>query len=353
MKYKTAKFQGVEGARALGAFTVVIWHLNTYLDAYFENFSFRYIFRGEWANIFFFALSGFLAVYTMKGKELPGIKEFCEKRIKKVYPLWLMTTIFFLCLSMAEFWIRNELSISNISVLLYKIIVDMLLIQSWIPGYPYLFHLNGPGWYLSVLFLLWILTIPLLKYIKKLSPKQRRFFLICIFLAQFTRDFICMNSDLIAKYATGVWWLYPIAAYVSGMILATFFGEKTQPTTSGKGVLQYIILICGIPVGYFVTFKVTVLENVFMTIYMLYVIWILTCENTSLHKVLSNNIFGFVGSISFEIYMLHIPVARFVEFFGVIKNNLIAFNVIVCLTIFSAVIWKKLMGRYESKRIAV
>lgn len=207
------KIKGIEGARAIGAFIVVIWHLYTHLDIYFQNFSFRYVFRGEWANIFFFVLSGFLAAYSMKDKKLPQIGEFCSRRIKKIYPLWLMTTIFFLVLSIAEFWIRNEINISNVSTLLYKTIIDIFLVQSWIPGYPYLFDLNGPGWFLSSMLLLWILTIPMLKIIQKMTTKQKMSFLSGILCFQIIWDFIRMNVGVVGQYATGIWWIYPFSSY--------------------------------------------------------------------------------------------------------------------------------------------
>ena len=60
-----------------------------------------------------------------------------------------------------------------------------------------------------------------------------------------------------------------------------------------------------------------------------------------------SKILVFIGSISFEIYLLHIPVDRFVVFFGFIHNELVSFIVIVYLTVLSAIIWKNIMSWYK------
>lgn len=341
------KFGCIEGARAVGAFTVVVWHLYIHLDVYFDDFSLRYIFRGEWANIFFFILSGFLAAYTMKDKKLPRVSEFCKKRIKKVYPLWLMTTSFFFILSMAEFLIRSEISITNISTLLFKTVIDIFLIQSWIPGYPYLFDLNGPGWFLSSMLLLWILTIPMLKIIQRMERKQKKAFLVGIIIIQIVWDFARMNIGIMGRYATGVWWLYPISSYVVGLLFGSEFRSEKVVNKYSYVISSHIFIICGIIICYFVTFNITFIENAVLIIYMMYLIWVLASEKSSLCKIMSNKLLVFIGGISFEIYMLHIPIDRFLGFFGFIHNEVVSFIVVVCLTVLAAIIWNKIMSWYR------
>ena len=73
-----------EGARAIAVFVVLIFHLNHLLDPYLNGFTLRTVFRGEWANMFFFTLSGYLAAVSCSKRDyLPAVKTFCCKRIKK------------------------------------------------------------------------------------------------------------------------------------------------------------------------------------------------------------------------------------------------------------------------------
>lgn len=173
--------------------------------------------------MFFFTLSGYLAASSNTGKkELPSVRSFCRKRIRKIYPLWAATVLFFAVLSLAEICLRGELSADTLSVLTLKLAADFLLVRSWIPGNPYIFDLNGPGWFLSAMVLLWLLTIPLLKLIRRLKAKQCMILLLVLLLLQIARDWTCLNDAFAARYATGIWMGYPISAYIAGMIA----GEK-------------------------------------------------------------------------------------------------------------------------------
>ena len=146
--------------RGFGALTVYIWHMhNHYLD---------YIFKGYLANTFFF----FIAAYFI-GKSTFSMSDsiaefdtfsFLKKRLYRIYPLYLLTT-----LAMAAYAIVRGGELD--SLIFKKLVPHLLLIRSWIPCYPYdtggadALGLNGPGWFLSAMFLYWLLTKPMLKLI--------------------------------------------------------------------------------------------------------------------------------------------------------------------------------------------
>lgn len=50
-----------------------------------------------------------------------------------------------------------------------------------------------------------------------------------------------------------------------------------------------------------------------------------------------------------ELLLLHVPVMRFVQFFGVIHNSAVEFVVVVVLTGISALIWKYLFGTLSAR----
>ncbi len=64
------------------------------------------------------------------------------------------------------------------SLIWQKVVPHLLLIRSWIPGYPYDTGgpggggLNGPGWFLSALFLYWILTKPMLQLVRYVRKRE-------------------------------------------------------------------------------------------------------------------------------------------------------------------------------------
>ena len=79
----------IQMMRGVGALTVYIWHIhNRYLD---------YVFKGYLANTFFFFLAAFFvgqAIYS-KSDAIANFNVFAflKKRLHKVYPLYILTTI--------------------------------------------------------------------------------------------------------------------------------------------------------------------------------------------------------------------------------------------------------------------
>lgn len=329
----TQRLKSIEGGRFVGAITVIVWHLNDYVDPYLP-FSARIIFRGEWANIFFFMLSGFFAASTLtsnQDKRKVTIEEYVIKRIKKIYPLWAGTTLFFLLLSVAEMRIRHE---GQITLLIKKVVVDLLLVQSWIPGYQYLFDLNGPGWFLSALLLCWIFTIPLRDGFKRVRRKETIIiFIICM---QLLFDIIKSNSNALQRFATGIFWIYPITAYAIGMLWADV--HDIYKCKKKHMELELFVLL---PMCYFVTFFVAPLENAWMLYWTILLLQILLEEKGVICHVLASKPFVVGGGYSFEIYLLHIPVTRLLGFFGFIHSNIIVFLSAVILTFFSSFVYRK------------
>lgn len=338
-----------EGARAIAVFVVLIFHLNHLLDPYLNGFTLRTVFRGEWANMFFFTLSGYLAaVSCSKQDQLPSVKTFCRKRIKKIYPLWLATVIFSGGLSFAEMYLCDQLAADSLTLLASKLVLDVLLLRSWFPGNPYIYDLNGPGWFLSAMVLLWLLTIPLLKWISRMKEKQQIFLFILLMLFQLIWDALRLNHQFMHRFTTGIWLLYPISAYIAGMIFGRNHIESSYSPFEDSPRFG-ILLLPGILVGYYVTLKLTFLEQAYMICFMVYFIRILHVGCAPLCSILSGKKLVAVGGVSMELLLLHVPVMRFVQFFGVIHNSAVEFVVVVVLTGISALIWKYLFGTLSAR----
>lgn len=347
---KRQRNKSIEGARAIGAVIVLLWHLNHFLDPYLSGFTLRTVFRGEWANVFFFALSGFLVSYTRNhDAELPSGYTFVKKRILTIYPLWLLTIVFFVVLNGTTLYLRNQVSFQTVSVLVLQAAVDILLIQSWIPGYPYLFEMNGPGWFLSAMLLLWLLTIPFLKIIRKWNSKQQTYVVAILLLIQSMWTWACYNCIFFEKYATGIWWMYPITSYLCGMIAGQQAHSK-RVSFWESGCASFLVLSAGLVICYFVTFKMTFVEYPFLICYMLYFIRLLARGEHPICGMLSNKYMVFLGSISFEIYLLHIPITRFFEFFGFVNNGVVAFCLIILITFFMGFTWKNVMHSLRGRK---
>ena len=123
---------------------------------------------------FFFFLSGFISTYHSYDKEVKvtasGIFQYVLKRLKKVYPLYLVITLYSVMFYDLPIFIANGqyYEARYQAGLLAR---HILLIQSWIKVYPAeYFCFSEVGWYLSVMVFLYVMNIPL----KALGMRIRR-----------------------------------------------------------------------------------------------------------------------------------------------------------------------------------
>lgn len=106
---------------------------------------------GTWGVSVFIILSGFLMTYNYyeKNIEKMNLKEsiiFSIHKIRKLYLLHIITMVFAVLIEVVK--IKNFLV--DIKNLIFKIIVNILLIQAWVPKISINFSLNGVSWYLSL-----------------------------------------------------------------------------------------------------------------------------------------------------------------------------------------------------------
>ena len=96
---------------------------------------------GDCGVAFFFLLSGFVVSLGYGGQIREGsfsYGTFLWKRLKKLYPLHLLCLLFYLVVSHAP--------------LDMKVLLNALLLQSWMPDADWYFSCNSVSWFLSSLF---------------------------------------------------------------------------------------------------------------------------------------------------------------------------------------------------------
>ena len=117
------------------------------------------------AVAFFFYLSGMISSYYSYDREVKvtasGIFRYVLGKIKRVYPLYLVVTLYSIMLSDLPAMIGNKMfSAARGDFLLLA--RHLLLIQTWIKIVPgEYFRFSEVGWFLSVMLFLYILNMPL------------------------------------------------------------------------------------------------------------------------------------------------------------------------------------------------
>ncbi len=172
---------------------------------------------------FFFSLSGLVTGYSAYGRRtdlsVSVVGKHMWKKIKKVYPLYVLTmTIPLLHSTLPELIaVRDMEAVAGEVELLVR---NLLLVQSWFQeGY---FHLNGVGWFLSTLLFLNLFDLPGLFFLKKTEDSKYRNWLLPGMLAG-----VCLLAVLycgLTRHLRLSYWHYifppaRLGEYMAGMIL--------------------------------------------------------------------------------------------------------------------------------------
>lgn len=123
---------------------------------------------------FFFMLSGVVMAFSLAGRSITLSADaeilFLEKKLKKVYPLYLVTTL--VAVTFSEIPLRIiACDFAAIVPLLRQLGKNLLLLQSWFPENAHSF--NSVGWFLSTLMFLYACSLPAARLLNRLAGGKR------------------------------------------------------------------------------------------------------------------------------------------------------------------------------------
>ncbi len=134
----------------------------------------------------FFVISGFFLALRDSGEEASCSIKDCflsmKKRISRLYPLHIATTLFIVLVHAARH-IHGGVLMENLNEFFPELFFHIFLLQSWIPSYDIILSLNAPSWYLSTAAFLYFMFPAIRKALCKANKRDR--FVIFIFLLLF------------------------------------------------------------------------------------------------------------------------------------------------------------------------
>lgn len=287
---------------------------------------------------FFFVLSGFILAYNYhtKMQELSRekIKSFYLARFAKIYPIHFLTFLIALPVTLLYF---NPDGLYLIK-LAFMSVINLSLIQSFVPSQGTYFNFNGVSWtlsveaffYLTFPFLLWFFSkISVVKHIGKAIA-----LLTFIWIVLFTLN---LNLDENNNFIVWMLHIFPLARlfeFATGMILGLIFVSKVR---SGK-VLEYklfsgletisLLLFLG-SMATSTQFDIGAVRGGFFIPIWCILIYVFAHQAGIFSRVLSNKFLVYLGEISFSFYMIHQLVIKYYQLF----NFSHFYETIVCFVI--------------------
>ena len=287
-------FTALNGWRFILSLIMVWFHMPIWKP---ENSNF-----GNPIVTFFFILSGFLITLSYKdsiSSKRISIKDFIVKRSATIFPIQWLFTLLFVCFSI-------------IVVSYWAIPFHMTLTQSLIPLWEIDFTLNTPCWFLSSLFVCYIIT----PFLFRLQINRNRFTLLYLAVLIFWHTFVNILPDTIGQR----WLCYinPFARmlnYGCGIILAMYWSEikkfiefiarnKTSQTLI-EVIVIFLFSISLLNIPLFGLNKLLGIGSVLLDIFICLFISVFCVSDGILTKILKLPFFDKLGKIAIAIYMCH------------------------------------------------
>ena len=295
----------------------------------------NYFYEGYIGVTFFFILSGFVLSYNYlnKFKTLSGSSKwkFTEKRIFKIYPLHFITFLISVPLIFKEI-LREPLK--NFILAL----VNLMLLQSFIPITRIYFSYNAVSWNLSVFMFLYLLTPYLLYLVNKITEKYKiKFSLFCIFILYILGIVI---SYIFKDNAFNHWIIYispffRLIDFSIGLLLGGIYIYFKEINKSKLFFSCYeIIATLGLVILFMFHKQVAQVYryDVYYVPIMCMIIFVFAFQKGVISKILKNNKFVYLGQISFSFYMIHRLVISYIFHLNKLNYKPVLMSVICFVT---------------------
>lgn len=267
---------------------------------------------GDCGVAFFFLFSGFMLSMGYGQKFSDGtfdFKQFIKRRLLKIYPLHLLTLAIFLLL------FRPEIT--------HRLLLNALLLQSWIPDDSYYFSYNSVSWFLSTLLFSYILFPFLYRHANKFT-----LFVVLVYyvIAYFIIPYNMINELL---------YVSPLIRFVDfflGIMLYKAYSRRSEIANANiVEVLLTILLIIAIIVYPFIDDK---LRNApLYWVVLLPFVYIFAQQQGIVSRCLQWKVLNWLGSLSMPIFIIHPIVFRIMIHFLPSIPSLLMLALCFCITI--------------------
>lgn len=338
LKTKSNKITSIQALRGIAFLGIASFHCGLSLF-------------GPWSVSIFFVLSGFLMMYSYNNRSLEcSLKNsfaFSLHKIKKLYPLYLLT-------SLAMVILEKETSIKILAL-------NTFLLQSWVPDSNINYSLNGVAWFYSDMLFLYLMFPLVRKAIKGYKEKKSAIIVlsgIVVLLSVITVSarYIGAKNTSLQTICTWIEYVCPITRlgdFVVGCNLCyIFINSKNNLSTAQATVWEIVAVIATLvsQVVYYLNSKNEVID------YMAYLylpiailcVYLFTIKRGLITKICSNKLLIYIGNLSGHAFLIHRPAAEYLYSFVKIESiphriyDVIIFTVSIIITVLFAALYLKI-----------
>lgn len=326
---------------------------------------------GYWGVSVFLVLSGFLMMYAYHNKTLQtSIHDsfgFSVKKISSLYPLHIIVLIVAILLEVQV--LLSDFSVKQVIVDFGKAVLNVFLLQSWIPSEAIFFSYNGVAWYLSDCLFLYACFPFILKAMKNLTVRKALVLSAVIYIIQvitaYASQFVHIPISYIDNFPKWFTYIFPVFR-LGDFIIGACFGFIYVQTDLKLRESTATVLEC-ITIAIIILLHNTYLmQNTFLgadwfqysirfTLTSVALILLFAINKGWISRTLTCKPLLYIAGISAYTFLIHQMVIKvmdlvYVKLLGHGLNEYI--NCIICLavTILCAELYKLLDQKIKSKR---
>ncbi len=312
-KPRSGYFSGLQALRGLAMLGVFLRHSGV-------------LARGAMTISIFFVLSGFLTAYhgSKRGAidcSLTGCLHFSLHRIRKLYPLYFLTLLFYLSLLLRSMML-DALPGTRLSDVALSFTLNVVLMQAWIPLRTIYGAYNVSAWFLSVLMFLYAVSPLVLNALRCFSTQGllRTVLIICIIYCAYSFCIALTADKWIPLYARE-WFLYisplyRLGDYLIGCCLGCLFpyAASLEITKRKAAVIETAVLALTISTFVVYTLNLGFLCRIGLgqTVLPLpaaaLLVFFTALDRGGILSCFNNRLTRFFGGISGPAFLIHFPV---------------------------------------------
>lgn len=332
--------------RFIAALTVVFFHYGQHVFPANISFLFENITAGPIAVGYFYVLSGFImaiAYYQPNPDKQRPIdkKKYWIARFARIYPIYLLALLIIVA---AKY--------KTLSADWPALPLNLLLLQSWVPGYP--ITLNTPGWSLSVEAFFYFCFPFLLLWIYKYGTKVLTIFSVLFWIGTQFVLLSLLNSEAYAPKTLLHDFIYynplmHLNTFIMGFLCGVYFktldnNKKINNNTlwlSFSFILIFLLIWVRPHFEHYFGYKIAYTNGLLSPAFLLFIL-LLAKNKGVIATILSHPWLILLGEASYSLYILQKPIHGLYDKIIVPRINLtenghfyIFLLILICISIIS------------------
>ncbi len=305
-----AKFEGVNFIKFFSFFTIFALHIEKISCINTNNIA-------RFGVYLFIILSGFLMMYNYEDKfediSFKKVFVFVKNKIIKFYPLFIIALLIKTPATLLKYYYEfNGINFSFFYNTIVRLLSSVFLIQAYIPDPNFHFAFNGVSWFLDILILCYCFTPFFVKAINKNSQKKN-LIIMCIIIALQIVYQLIINKVVGDDYWYYIFPPYRLFDYLVGMILYKLIKDKMNNECKHNiySILEILLILSTVGFFYYDLF----LKSIGVYLLAIFTI-IIFIQNKGFISKKCNSVkfINNVCAINLELFLLHQPIIRYIEF---------------------------------------